>query len=543
MSEAPGAAELRDVTEALGPDLMHVICAPRGLAVRVADVVIHDVAHPAPIEAGDLVLGVGLHPDDPGLPDWLEALAAAGAAGLVIRGQDPPRGALLSSSVAVLALPADIAWSQAHGLIRTAVASAGSPADPGSPVPFGDLFALANAVASLVGGAATIEGPTSQVLAYSSLDTPIDEARRATILGRRVPETFVRQMNESGVWRALWSGTDPLVVDASALGLDPGSDFRPRLAIAIRAGGEFLGSIWVSQGDEPFGPHAPEALREAARVAALHLIRHRVSDDLDRQRRREYLRAVLEGRAIVGLAEDILGIDPQATLAVVAFRLAGGNRAEQAVTVERLLTVVSLFADTFRWRGEHASIGNTVYSLLQLEPTGVDGLVRFAVSVYEQWLTTAGVALLVGLGSTVSRVAEAPASRADAERVLRVLPRDRLGRTLATIHDVRGPSLLLELGDAARSMPHLSEGPLSALVDYDDKHNSDLVATLRAYLDAWGNLPAAAASLDVHPSTFRYRLQRAESLVGVDLKDPDERLALELQLRFFTRPDRQPRRS
>jgi DNA-binding PucR family transcriptional regulator len=39
--------------------------------------------------------------------------------------------------------------------------------------------------------------------------------------------------------------------------------------------------------------------------------------------------------------------------------------------------------------------------------------------------------------------------------------------------------------------------------------------------------------VNVHPNTFRYRVKRLSELSGIDLNDPDERLAAEIQLRFL----------
>ena len=63
-------------------------------------------------------------------------------------------------------------------------------------MPTGDLFALANAVALMVGGATTIEDRQSNVLAYSSADDPIDTPRRETILGRKVPDHWMARLRE-----------------------------------------------------------------------------------------------------------------------------------------------------------------------------------------------------------------------------------------------------------------------------------------------------------------------------------------------------------
>jgi DNA-binding PucR family transcriptional regulator len=59
------------------------------------------------------------------------------------------------------------------------------------------------------------------------------------------------------------------------------------------------------------------------------------------------------------------------------------------------------------------------------------------------------------------------------------------------------------------------------------------VATLQAYFDAFGDMGAAAAQVNVHPNTFRYRLRRITEVFGLDLDDPDERLVAELQLRLL----------
>jgi DNA-binding PucR family transcriptional regulator len=61
---------------------------------------------------------------------------------------------------------------------------------------------------------------------------------------------------------------------------------------------------------------------------------------------------------------------------------------------------------------------------------------------------------------------------------------------------------------------------------------TEYVRTLRAYFDAFGDVALAADCLGVHPNTFRYRLHRIMELAGLDLEDPDERLAVELRLRL-----------
>jgi hypothetical protein len=59
--------------------------------------------------------------------------------------------------------------------------------------------------------------------------------------------------------------------------------------------------------------------------------------------------------------------------------------------------------------------------------------------------------------------------------------------------------------------------------------------TLRAWLDAHGDVSAAAAALHVHPQTVRYRLAGLREVFGDALDDPRARLELAVALRM-TRP-------
>jgi DNA-binding PucR family transcriptional regulator len=58
-----------------------------------------------------------------------------------------------------------------------------------------------------------------------------------------------------------------------------------------------------------------------------------------------------------------------------------------------------------------------------------------------------------------------------------------------------------------------------------------LAETLRAYLDSFGDVAAAAQWLHVHPNTVRYRVRRLEETLGTSLADADVRLLLSLSLR------------
>ncbi len=76
--------------------------------------------------------------------------------------------------------------------------------------------------------------------------------------------------------------------------------------------------------------------------------------------------------------------------------------------------------------------------------------------------------------------------------------------------------------------------PFRALVEpllaYDQERRSDLVRTLKVYFAASANAREAADRLFLHRNSLLYRLARVEKLTGLDLKDPQARLALQLGL-------------
>jgi sugar diacid utilization regulator len=80
---------------------------------------------------------------------------------------------------------------------------------------------------------------------------------------------------------------------------------------------------------------------------------------------------------------------------------------------------------------------------------------------------------------------------------------------------------------------------MQALVDYDLRHGSDLVATLQTYVDTRFNLTKSGGLLFVHPNTVVYRLRRIHELTGRDPHDVDDLLVLWLGLKTLDLRGRQ----
>lgn len=509
------------LVDALGATLVHVLSGPADPA-DVLDVAIFDSEDSVAAATGDLVLGVGIR-DWAEISDLAERLAETGAAGLVVKASDrePPRR--VPPQLTLLGLATDASWSYVAFLVRTLLATSAGRVDPGE-----DLFGLADVVSALVDAPVTIEDKSSQVLAFSGRQDDTDDGRRGTILGRQVPAHYMQMLEERGVFRQLARTTAPVYVEA----LGPG--MIARVAVSIRAGNETVGSMWAAV-REPLSAEREAAFRDAAKVVALHLLRLRAGADGGRRLRADLVATVLEGGQRARGAASRLGL-PQGGVCVLAAQPLESDPSTSEAAAQRLAQTLDAHCAAVRSHAAVALLGGVAYAVVAgLDAT--DTAAAPVVALAERFLGQAGAHgdVVIGVGRPVTRLSAVIRSRVQADRVLRVLRHERLrpgGRRVARYDEVQVASLLLRLADLADEDADALAGPVGVLIAHDLEHRSELADTVAAYLDAFGDVARAAAIVHVHPNTFRYRLRRAREISGIDLDDPDARLAVTLQLRL-----------
>lgn len=71
---------------------------------------------------------------------------------------------------------------------------------------------------------------------------------------------------------------------------------------------------------------------------------------------------------------------------------------------------------------------------------------------------------------------------------------------------------------------------LGPLEEYDRRYRGDLVKTLGVFFRSNANASEAAERLYLHRNSLNYRLERIQQVTGLDLRNPDARLALQLGL-------------
>jgi purine catabolism regulator len=109
---------------------------------------------------------------------------------------------------------------------------------------------------------------------------------------------------------------------------------------------------------------------------------------------------------------------------------------------------------------------------------------------------------------------------------------------VVTHYEDLGLFRVVSLAESPASLQRFCQDAIGPLLAYDEEHGTDLVKTLRAYLEQSQNLAQTAKELHVHYNTLRYRLDRIREVLGDVLDNQQQRLTIEVALQFYRLIDR-----
>ncbi len=395
-------------------------------------------------------------------------------------------------------------------------------------------------LADLLGSAVALEDASFHLLAHAG-GSGSDPHRRETIAQQGTPQRVLFDPQVQRVLREVERRRAPIKMPPFPhLGMR-----HERIVAPVLAAGQVMGYISILD----FPPDNEElafmAVEQAAIVAALALIKEREVSEVEGRVRGEYLDDLVQGtygdeaaaqRRARHLGYPLAGRHILLRVDVDDFRgflrsRQIGEDAIQALKREmaRRLTAV------IRGGYPRALVGSRSDSVLALLPLGVDtpdqqskvhALALQARQAIADWRP--GFTVSVGYSSPVA----APEGIATAHRevcaVMGTLARFRRWSQVVAVPELGLTGLLAAVSD--ERLVEFAERHLGALREHDRNRGSELVASLRAYLEE-GEQQAAARRLGVHPNTLRYRLDRIREVSGADLADADCRLNLMVALR------------
>jgi hypothetical protein len=375
----------------------------------------------------------------------------------------------------------------------------------------GDLQVLVDDLAERLGLAATIEDDNHRVIVYSSQHHQIDDIRRDSILQRKTDPEVRAWFRRFGIA----SATDPLRIPP-----DRARGILGRLCIPIRHRERLDGFLWLIDDEESLTAPQVTLAGRTAQHAAILMHEEMLAERLASAALAHLLVKSEEVRTIAAAQVVDDGIVPSGSPVVVSVVVPSSTDIPMRTLVGDSIRDVS----RLHGRGEVLGVAYADHgAILTFAPGGdrAAHALRIGGEVHDCVRRHAGdVPVVVGVGEVRERLVDAQVSYRQARLT---------AQAAALLPGVAEVAQWSGLG-ALRAVVQL---PIETMIDSIDPRMAALFAagddrildTLECYLDGGCDAQVTAGRLHLHRGTLYYRLQKAQEVAGIDLRNGEDRLS------------------
>jgi sugar diacid utilization regulator/putative methionine-R-sulfoxide reductase with GAF domain len=324
--------------------------------------------------------------------------------------------------------------------------------------------------------------------------------------------------------------------------INAGRPARALDVVPVRAGADLLGVLAVGVDEQTVDSHGRRrALEHGSTVLALELSKERAAAEVERRLRGDLVEEVLAG----GLEGD-----EAERVARQAERL--GHRVPQRAWVVVLEPDDDETEAALAARGQQDRLDAALSGLIRSRMLGALTLVRSASAVFlvpdetapdlasveklAGLIMTAATPTMkpgsasVGIGNLANSVGELARSHIEARQALRLTRRAGGRARVASYRSLGAFRLLLEV-QSPDALRRFVEELLGPLLEYANSRDTPLLETLDALSAARWVRRAASRQLGIHINSMSYRVERIQNLTGLQLDDPETRVAISIALR------------
>ena len=330
-----------------------------------------------------------------------------------------------------------------------------------------------------------------------------------------------------------------------------GIPVKCRLVAPIKVENEIIGYVSAVEIGEKLCELSIVAVQYAALMLALDITRQQAVFEAEQRTRGDLLSWLLSGDAII--EEDILkrasylGYDLTLPRRVMVLRLddEAGNKSgpgldanQRTMALDRLfyLTHKTLLAGT---AGSIAAIQNNEIVILvgcnaedeEFALNSPVGILAKTLKMLPRQISTELTAS-IGIGSLCLKLTDYVKSYNEARKALDIARWIGRKNEIVPMRSLGVYGLLFEPQNYERLI-QFSHDSLDALVAYDQKHKSNLIVTLSAYLNCNCSLKTTSGLLFIHENTLRQRLERVQDLCKLNIRDANDKFALQLALKVW----------
>ncbi|MEW4266631.1 PucR family transcriptional regulator [Priestia megaterium] len=395
---------------------------------------------------------------------------------------------------------------------------------------FDTLEEFADRISEVLNCPITIEDANHRLLAYSTHDERTDQARIATIIGRRVPEKVINNLWKEGIIPKLLETNEPVrVKNINEIGLGD------RIAISIWKNEEVLGFIWAVEIEKALGDEEVELLKKAANVLKNKLLQLQIRKYKREERSQEFFWKLLTGhiksRQEISEAFYEAQITAPSAFSIAIFRF------QEDITPEAERQISYMLKTMHRLKIVLYTIDcNDLILLLSLDAVENpldeqrDFVDYFRGNMYERFDVTQIKASCSSIYSSHDHIEK---SYKEALNVLDMKSKFPEETKEIINYQELGIYQFLDVILDKRVQDQFENHSLKKLTDYDLRHNSNLVETLEVFLNNDNNINEAAKELNVHMNTLSYRLKRISEIGDINLKDVNQKMTLYIDIKLM----------
>lgn len=404
------------------------------------------------------------------------------------------------------------------------------PVNPFRRDMYDSLEAFVDHVSDLLGCPITLEDTHHRVLVYSSHDDETDIVRISTIISRRVPEKVINRLWKDGVIPQLLQSKKPIrIQEKQEIGL--GS----RVAVSIWRGTEVIGYIWAVEIKEKLAEEQMQILEYAAAVGKHLMSRFSKSKGVSNQDNQEFFWRLLTGHISENEAEEQLrrmGIPQAAPFTVMVCRFNEVVTKEVERHILYLLKIAEDVKIVFSTIDDNELIilANQIDTKNKSSVTYKKFIQSFQRHLKERFEIEDVKGSFGGIYKDIKNVRKSYREAKTVLEVQRKFPQE--APSFVNYQDL-GIYQFLDVLLEKRTQDGFENLAIKKLKEYDKSHNTELLATLEAYLDENESMQKTVARLHIHANTLTYRLKRIADIMEIDLAAPAQKFMLYLDLKLM----------
>lgn len=389
---------------------------------------------------------------------------------------------------------------------------------------------LADSIAEILACPVTIEDANHRIVSYSKHEKNVDHARTATIMRRKVPEHVINGLWKQGIMAKLFESDEPVVVpEIETIGLGN------RLVISVRKDNDILGFIWAQTNDLTVTSEHLEEMKEAAQWVSQHLLRQQAKKKKTDENRKEFFWQLLTGSLkdpaeIKRMAKKYhMNLHGQLCVAVFEFTEEMSQAVERHAyylteTLHQTRIVNRIFDDQqliLLVRTDNKEDANEMNQ----------AFIREFTQKMKERLHFEDLKGAFGL------IYDSPTLISDSyKQALKVLElKEQYSEGLQHVDNYQDLGVYQFINELAtlQKKENYKNDALTHIKTYDERNNSMLLATLKAFLEKNSNVHQAAAHMHIHTNTLNYRLKRIKEIGNIDFKDVNQKTMIYLDLLIY----------